>query len=78
VRGRIVSDWKTKDGRLDLTVTIPANTTAAVYVPVADPAMIKESGKPVPDAAGITLVRVEEGRTLLEVGSGTYHFTAPL
>jgi alpha-L-rhamnosidase len=49
-----------------------------VYVPVADPAVIKESGKPVPDAAGITLVRVEEGRTLLEVGSGTYHFTAPL
>ena len=33
VRGRIVSDWKIKDGRFDLTVTIPANTTATVYVP---------------------------------------------
>ena len=78
VRGRIVSDWKAKDGRLELTVTIPANTTATVYVPVADPASIKEGGKPAADAEGVKFLRVEDGRTLFEVGSGTYHFTAPL
>jgi alpha-L-rhamnosidase len=78
VHGRIVSDWRAKDGRLELSVTIPANTTATVYVPVADPASIKEGGKPAADAEGARLLRVEEGRTLFEVGSGTYHFTAPL
>jgi alpha-L-rhamnosidase len=78
VRGRIVSDWKAKDGRFELTVTIPANTTATVYVPVANSAPIKEDGKPAGDAAGIKFLRVEDGRTLFEVGSGTYHFTAPL
>ena len=78
VRGRIVSDWKVKDGRFDLTVTIPANTTATVYVPAADPAAVKEGGKPAADAAGVKFLRVEDGRTLFEVGSGTYHFTAPL
>jgi alpha-L-rhamnosidase len=78
VRGRIVSDWKAKDGRLELTVTIPANTTATVYVPVADSASIKEGGKPAADAEGARFLRVEEGRSLFEVGSGTYHFTAPL
>ena len=78
VRGRIVSDWKTRDGRLELTVTIPANTSATVYVPVAASAAIKEGGKPAADALGIRLLRVEDGRTVLEVGSGTYHFTAPL
>jgi alpha-L-rhamnosidase len=76
--GLIVSDWKTKDGRLDLTVTIPANTTATLYVPVADPASIKEGGKPAADAEGARFLRAEDGRALFEVGSGTYHFTAPL
>jgi hypothetical protein len=47
-------------------------------VPVADPASIKEGRKPAVDAEGATLLRVEDGRTLFEVGSGTYHFTAPL
>jgi alpha-L-rhamnosidase len=78
VRGRIASDWKAKDGHFDLTVTIPANTTATVYVPMANAAPIKEEGKPAADAAGVRFLRVEDGRSLFEVGSGTYHFTAPL
>src|ERR1019366_9668317 len=76
--GLILSDWKTKDGRLDLTVTIPANTAATVYLPVTDPASIKEGGKPAADAEGARFLRAEDGRALFEVGSGTYHFTAPL
>jgi alpha-L-rhamnosidase len=78
VRGRIVSDWEIANGRLDLRVTIPVNTTAIVYVPMADPAAIKEGGKPVADAAGAKFLCVEEGRALIEVGASTYHFTAPL
>src|ERR1017187_5979724 len=78
VRGHIVSDWTAKDGRLELTIVLPANPTATVYVPVADPASIKEGGKPAADAEGARFLRVEDGRTLFEVGSGTYHFTAPL
>ena len=78
VRGRIVSDWKVKNGRFELNVTIPANTTATVYVPVAASASVKEGGKPAAEAEGATLLRVEEGRTLFKVGSGTYHFSAPL
>ena len=78
VHGRIVSDWNSTNGRFDLTVTIPANTSANVYVPVADPASIKEGRKPAVNAEGAKLLRVEDGRTLFEVGSGTYHFTAHL
>ncbi len=77
VRGRIVSDWRIENGRLDLKVTIPVNTTATVSVPGADPAAVKEGGKPAAEAAGVNFLRVEDGRTLFEVGSGTYHFTAP-
>jgi alpha-L-rhamnosidase len=49
-----------------------------VYVPASDYAAIKEAGKPVADTAGVRFLRMEDGRTLFEVGSGSYHFTAPL
>jgi alpha-L-rhamnosidase len=78
VRGRIASDWSVTEGRFGLTVTIPANTTATIFVPVANRAEVREGGKPTPEAAGVKFLRVEDGRTLFEVGSGTYHFTAPM
>ncbi len=78
VRGRIVSDWEVKSGRFRLAVTIPANTTATVSLPTANPASVLEHGKPAIEAEGVKHGRVEEGRALFELGSGTYHFTAPL
>jgi hypothetical protein len=36
IHGRIISEWKRDCGRLALDVTIPANTTATVYVPTTD------------------------------------------
>jgi alpha-L-rhamnosidase len=78
VRGCIVSDWKVKDGRFDLTITIPANTTASVWLPTSNLADILESGKPAIKAEGVKDFSVEAARVVLEVGSGTYHFRAPL
>jgi alpha-L-rhamnosidase len=77
-RGRIVSDWEVKKGRLKLTVKVPANTTATVWVPTTDPSAVIEGGWPAMKAEGVKDFRIEAGRAVLEVGSGTYHFTAPL
>src|ERR1017187_4518515 len=63
--GLIVSDCKTKDGRLDLTVTIPVNTTATVSMPTAVPASVLEGRWPAIKAEGVKDFRVEDGRTLL-------------
>ena len=42
--GRIVSNWK-KDGKLlKMEVTIPANTTATIYVPTQHAGNVTESG----------------------------------
>ena len=46
IRGRIASGWSLAQGRLQYDVTIPANTTAMVYVPAKDAASVTESGKP--------------------------------
>ena len=57
-----------------MTIEVPANTTATVYVPAKDAAQVTESGGPVDQADGVKLLRMEEGRAVFEVGSGAYAF----
>ncbi len=77
VRGRIVSDWRIKDGRFTLTVTIPANTTATVSLPTENVASVWEGRRPAMKAEGVREFRAEASRSVFEVGSGTYHVEAP-
>ena len=76
IRGLIVSSWTLKDGLVTLDVTIPANTTATVYVPAAQADSVQESGKPAGQAEGVKLLRAENGEAVFEVQSGSYRFTS--
>ncbi len=76
IRGRISSDWKSDGGKFELTITIPANTTATVYVPAADRKEVSESGNELSKAKGVKFLRQDGDRVVLAVESGTYHFTA--
>ena len=76
VHGRIGSDWTLAAGRFTLHATIPANTTATVFVPAKDRNSVLESGKPAGEAAGVKFLRMEEGTAVYQVGSGEYHFTS--
>lgn len=78
IHGRIASDWKRENGTLTLSVTIPPNTAATVYVPTSDPGKVTESGKPAASAQGVRHLKNEDGRAVYEVGSGQYRFAAPL
>jgi alpha-L-rhamnosidase len=69
----IRSEWRINEKTFDWRITIPANTTAAVYVP--GNAELSESGKPVRDAQGVKLLRNEGNEAVLEIGSGEYHFS---
>jgi alpha-L-rhamnosidase len=73
--GKIVSGWTVKDKRVTLQVTIPPNTTATVYLPATDQAAVKESGRPISSAAGVTFERVEGNTLVYAVASGVYTFT---
>jgi alpha-L-rhamnosidase len=77
VHGRIVSDWQIKDGSFSLTVTIPANTTATVSLPTANLFSVIENGHPATKAEGMQDYRIEAGRSLFDIASGTYHFAIP-
>jgi len=77
VRGRIQSDWHLGQGKLQLSVTIPPNTTATLSLPEADPDKITEGGGPAAKTQGVKFHGVQEGWSVFELESGTYSFATP-
>lgn len=75
IHGLITSAWSAANGSFTLTTTIPTNTTATVYVPAKDAESVRESGKPVTGAAGVTFLRMENGAAVFAVESGRYQFS---
>lgn len=73
--GNIISNWKIKANQLNWEVTIPANSTATVYI---HGNKITEGGLPIEDAGGVTFIRVEDGISLYKVESGNYSFESTL
>lgn len=76
IRGTIRSDWKIENDRFHLNVTIPANTTATVYLLTEDPTSITEGGKALQGNPFVKLLRHEAGAAVLSVASGNYEFSA--
>ncbi len=70
VKGLIGSDWRLEDGKFSLTVIIPANTTAEVWIKTREGSAVTESGQVIRPS------RFENGYAVVEVGSGTYHFVS--
>jgi hypothetical protein len=68
--GLISSDWKKQDKVFELTINIPANTTASVYLPVDAASKITMNDKPVSG------VYYNDKGVMIAVGSGVYHFKA--
>jgi hypothetical protein len=77
VHGRIAVSWRREGGRLDLTVTVPASTTATVYIPTSAPADVTEGGKPLGLAPGVASLPPTPGVAVCQVVAGTYEFAAP-
>src|ERR1019366_449920 len=51
--GALNSSWKRDKEQFTLDVTVPANTTATVWVPAKDAAAVTESGKKVAEVKGV-------------------------
>jgi len=79
IRGKIVSDWNRDVGMFTLKVSIPANTSATVYVPatslhsVGDGSLNWQATKA---KGGVYSRRFENDRVILEIGSGDYTFVS--
>jgi alpha-L-rhamnosidase len=66
-----------RDGRFALTITVPANTTATVFLPGAEARQLTEGSQKVETAEGVIRVCQEQEVTIIEIGSGTYVFAYP-
>jgi alpha-L-rhamnosidase len=76
--GLIASDWQKQGDVFRWNITVPANTTATVYVPARAAEGVTESGKPAVLAKGVKQVGMENGRAVFSVGSGSYTFHSRL
>lgn len=74
--GTLSSEWKNENGRFVHDIEVPANTTATYYTPTAKAANLKESGKTIA-SQGIRIAATEQGRVVLELEPGRYHFEMP-
>lgn len=75
LRGPIATAWRREPHELSLTVSIPPNTVGFVYLPTANPEAILEGGNPLSQASEVHFLRVQGGRSIVRIGSGSYAFT---
>jgi alpha-L-rhamnosidase len=76
IHGRISSSWKRAKDQFELDVSIPANTTATVYLLAPPQAAITESGNSLSNVASVKLIRRDAEYSILSIGSGSYHFVS--
>lgn len=76
IRGRIISEWRYEDGHFELDVTIPANTSATVFIPAKNASDVTEGGKTADKAEGVTFIAMEKGSAAYEIASGAYSFSS--
>jgi alpha-L-rhamnosidase len=78
MRGKIVSHWTRADGVFKLSVTIPPNTTATVFVPARSADGVTVDGVMATRSVDLKFLRQEKGRAVFEVPSGQWVFQSPL
>jgi alpha-L-rhamnosidase len=76
--GKISSSWKMNKGVFTYEATVPANTSATLYLPASSLQSVKESGKSIQKAVGIRFLRYESGKAIYELKSGNYTFTSAI
>lgn len=73
--GMIVSGWKIdENGQVEVSITIPPNTTASVELPAASLGNINEYGVSLAEVIGVEHYEQAEGFVRLRLGSGQYEF----
>jgi len=72
--GTIRSEWKRENNKLLLNIEIPANTTTTIYLPTENIANITENGNALLNNKDFTSVFPQNGKTVIQTGSGNYSF----
>jgi alpha-L-rhamnosidase len=74
VYGKISSEWRYEGKTFVYKTSIPANTTATLYLPANSIAKVKEGGKSITQVKGISQVSLENNQVKMTLVSGSYQF----
>jgi alpha-L-rhamnosidase len=74
--GKIISKWKLEKDKFNWKISIPANTTATIYVPTLNKEDVLEEGKSASNTEGIEFLGWEENKAIFKIESGNYTFTS--
>jgi alpha-L-rhamnosidase len=72
--GEIKTEWNFLGDDYNLSVTVPANTTATVYVLAESNDHVTENNKPVSEKNFVRFLKMEGQFAVYEVASGVYNF----
>lgn len=72
--GEIISGWQQQKDKIQLQVTIPANSTATVYIPSFKEKSVFTNGKALSQSAQVKVIGSKDGYVQVELGSGNYQF----
>ena len=72
--GKVSSGWERKDGKVFISIIIPANTTATIILPVKSADKALEGGKALSSNLNLTNIITRDENVIIESGSGEYHF----
>jgi alpha-L-rhamnosidase len=72
--GHIFSRWERNGNQVDLSITVPPNSKAIVYIPTVSMKNVTESGLSLSKAKGITVQGMKEDCIAVSVESGQYRF----
>jgi alpha-L-rhamnosidase len=78
--GKIESHWIKDISREKFSwhITVPANTSATIYIPASPEMEIAENKKPVKESPGVKFIKMEGSYAVFEIGSGNYSFVSNL
>lgn len=74
VYGKISSEWRYVGNTFVYKTTIPANSSATLYLPANSINQVKESGKALTQTQGISQVSLENKQVKMTLSSGSYEF----
>ena len=73
--GNTSAGWKIEGKKLMLSVEVPPNTYATIYIPASDINNITESNNSLSSRKDIKFIGKENSCIVLQVGSGSYYFS---
>ena len=75
MHGTLTCTWALAGDTFELALSIPANTSATLYLPASDPDLVLEGGRPAAEAPAVAPLHIDEaGIAAYEIGAGHYRF----